>query len=69
LFSSLKRRASSSNTFSGPRFKALYRVWKQDGEAALAAAGSHAVSDAAEAGAGRVEILELGHRYGHLSPP
>lgn len=54
--------------FSAPRFKALYRVWRQDGEVALAEAGSHTISDAVKAGAGRVETLELGHRYGHLSP-
>lgn len=54
--------------FSAPRFKALYKVWRQDGEAALAEVGSHTISDAVKAGAGRVETLELGHRYGHLSP-
>jgi hypothetical protein len=48
--------------------KALYRVWKQDGEAAFAASRSHVLDDAVSAGAGRVETLELGHRYGHLSP-
>jgi hypothetical protein len=56
------------DAFSAPRFKALYKVWKQDGEPALVGAGSHAISDAVEASAGRVETLELGHRYGHLSP-
>jgi hypothetical protein len=56
------------DAFSAPRFLALYKVWKHDGESALAAAGSHAISDAVEAGSGRVETLELGHRYGHLSP-
>jgi hypothetical protein len=56
------------DAFSAPRFKALYRVWKQDGEAALVAAGSQTINEAVEAGAGRVETLELGHRYGHLSP-
>jgi len=54
--------------FSGPRFKALYRAWKQDGETALVTARSRALGDAVQAGAGRVETLELGHRYGHLSP-
>jgi hypothetical protein len=54
--------------FSGPRFTALYRAWKQDGEAVLASAGSRAISDAITAGAGCVETLELGHRYGHLAP-
>ena len=56
------------NAFSAPRFKALYRVWKQDGESAFAASGFHVLDDAVTAGAGRVETLELGHRYGHLSP-
>ena len=54
--------------FSAPRFKALYRAWKQDGELVLTFAGSRAISDTVNAGAGRVESLELGHRYGHLSP-
>jgi hypothetical protein len=56
------------DAFSAPRFKALYRVWKQDGESALVRAGSHALSDVVKAGAGRIDTLELGHRYGHLSP-
>ena len=51
-----------------PRFKALYRMWKEDGEAAFAACNSHVLDDAVVAGAGRVETLEPGHRYGHLSP-
>jgi hypothetical protein len=63
-----KRFYEARDAFSAPRFKALYRAWKQDGEPALARAGSHAISDAVDAGAGRVETLELGHRYGHLSP-
>lgn len=54
--------------FSAPRFKALYRVWKQDGDVALAELGSLAIDAAVTAGSGQVEALELGHRYGHLSP-
>jgi hypothetical protein len=50
------------------RFKALYRVWKQDGDRVLAELGSAALNDAVAAALGRVETLELGHRYGHLSP-
>jgi len=46
----------------------LYRIWKQDGDRALAELGSAALNDAVIAFAGRVETLELGHRYGHLSP-
>ena len=56
------------DAFSEPRFKALYAVWKQDGEAAFAACRSHDLDNAVTDGAGRVEALELGHRYGHLSP-
>jgi hypothetical protein len=54
--------------FSPPRFKALYRIWKQDGDRALANLGSPALYTAVTAAAGQVETLELGHRYGHLSP-
>ena len=50
------------DAFSAPRFKALYRVWKEDGEPALVGAGSRAISDAVEAGTGRVEALGLGRR-------
>lgn len=56
------------DAFSAPRFRALHRMWKQDGDAALAEVGSHAIHDAVTAGSGVVETLELGHRYGHLSP-
>jgi len=56
------------DAFSAPRFKALYRMWKQDGDASLTEVGSHAIHDAVTAGSGLVETLELGHRYGHLSP-
>jgi hypothetical protein len=57
-----------STPFSSPRFKALYRVWKEDGEPALKACNTDALDEAVTAGKGRVETLELGHRYGHLSP-
>jgi hypothetical protein len=56
------------DAFSTPRCKALYRVWKQEGDRALAHLESHALYDAERAGSGRVEMLDLGHRYGHLSP-
>jgi hypothetical protein len=44
-----------------------HRLWREDTKV-LRPAGSHAINDAVEAGAGQVETLELGHRYGHLSP-
>jgi hypothetical protein len=56
------------DAFSAARFKALYRVWKQDGDVTLAEVGSRAIHDPVTAGSGQVETLELGHRYGHLSP-
>ena len=34
----------------------------------LPPAESHVLDAAVTAGAGRVETLELGHRYGHLAP-
>lgn len=43
-------------------------MWKQDGDLALAEVGSHAIHGAVTAGSGLIETLELGHRYGHLSP-
>jgi hypothetical protein len=54
--------------FSSPRFKALYRVWKEVGEPAFASCASDGLDNAVKVGSGRVETLELGHRYGHLSP-
>ncbi len=37
-------------------------------EPALKACNTDALDEAVTAGKGRVETLELGHRYGHLSP-
>jgi hypothetical protein len=63
-----ERLARSRRAFNSSRAQAIYRCWKQDGEAALISVGSDALRKAVEAGSGRVEVLELGHRYGHLSP-
>jgi hypothetical protein len=54
--------------FTSPHVQLLYRLWKQDGEAALVGISSNAIRQAVEAGRGRIEVLELGHRYRHLSP-
>jgi hypothetical protein len=54
--------------FSSPHMQLLYKLWKQDGEAALVSVSSDAIRQAVETGRGRIEVLELGHRYGHLSP-
>jgi hypothetical protein len=54
--------------FSAPRFKVVYRLWKQHGDGILAEVGTHTLADAVAAGTGRIEILLSGHRYAHLSP-
>lgn len=63
-----ERFARARRAFNSSRAQAIYRCWKQDGEAALFSVGNDALQKAVEAGSGRVEVLELGHRYGHLSP-
>lgn len=51
-----------------PKYHALFKLWKKEGDAVLAGLASGVVQDAVQTGAGRIETLELGHRYGHLSP-
>jgi hypothetical protein len=58
----------SRTAFAAPRFKVLYRIWKQEGDAVLAEVGSPALADAVAAGSGRIELLASAHRYRHLSP-
>ncbi len=53
---------------AAPRYHALFKVWKTEGDAALVGLASGAIQAAFESGAGQVETLELGHRYGHLAP-
>lgn len=53
---------------AAPRYHVLFKVWKTEGDAALAGLASGAIQAAFESLAGTVETLELGHRYGHLSP-
>jgi len=66
--SDMPRFSRDRGAFSNPHMQLLYRLWKQDGEAALVSISNPAIREAVEAGRGRIEILELGHRYGHLSP-
>lgn len=66
--SDLARFHRAREAFSDPHMQLLYKLWKRDGEAALVSVSSHAIREAIEAGRGRIEVLELGHRYGHLSP-
>jgi hypothetical protein len=53
---------------AAPRYHVLFKLWKKEGDAALAGLTSSAIQDAVQAGTGQIETLELGHRYGHLSP-
>jgi hypothetical protein len=46
----------------------LFKLWKKEGDAALAGLASGAIHAAVQSGAGQMETLELGHRYGHLAP-
>jgi hypothetical protein len=53
---------------AAPRYHVMFKVWKTEGDAALAGLSSGVIQGAFESGAGRVETLELGNRYGHLAP-
>jgi hypothetical protein len=53
---------------AAPRYHALFKVWKTEGDAALAGLSLGAIHAAVESGAGQIETLELGHRYGQLAP-
>ena len=56
------------DVLAAPKYHVLFKLWKKEGDAALAGLALGAIHDAVQAGAGRIETLELGHRYGHLSP-
>ncbi|MBA3887638.1 MAG: hypothetical protein H0X67_18185 [Acidobacteria bacterium] len=56
------------DSLAAPKYHMLFKLWKKEGDAALASLASSAIHDAVQTGAGRIETLELGHRYGHLSP-
>lgn len=62
------RYISARQAFSGRRIRALYRAWRHEGDAVFSTVSSSALADAVAAGTGRIEVLELGHRYAHLSP-
>jgi hypothetical protein len=53
---------------AAPKYHVLLKLWKKEGDAALAGLTSSAIHDAVQAEAGKIETLELGHRYGHLAP-
>jgi hypothetical protein len=66
--SDMPRFERARSGFSTQHAQVIYKLWKQDGDAALVSVGSDAIRQAVAAGHGGIEVLELGHRYGHLSP-
>lgn len=52
--------------FDAPRYWMLYRRWRDEGESALGAVSSSALSDAIARGIGKVECHVLPHPYFHL---
>jgi len=62
-----ERFRSASLAYRAPRFRALFRIWLQDGNPAIWAAQSGVLKDALERGEGRVEFVKLTHQYCHLS--
>ena len=67
-FGPTDRYIEDRDMLAAPKYHALLKVWKQEGDAALAGLASGAIQDAVRTKAGQIETLELGHRYGHLSP-
>ena len=58
---------SAAVAYRAPRFRALFRMWQQEGDAAVWAAQSVVLRDALQRGEGRVEFIKLTHQYFHLS--
>ena len=67
-FGPMDHYVENRDSLAAPKYHVLFKLWKKEGDAALAGLASGAIYDAMQAGAGRIETLELGHRYGHLSP-
>lgn len=65
---SRERFERAQRAFSAPRFRVLYRVWRDVGDAALEATRSPALADALTRGTGSIEVRYLPHRYSHLLP-
>ena len=60
---------TAARTFAAAaRYEALYRVWQQRGDDALAAMQSSTLRDQLLRGWGRLEFAELPHQYLQLAP-
>jgi hypothetical protein len=62
-----KRFRSARMAFRTPRFRVLYRVWRQQDDPVIWAAQSHILRDALERRDARVEFVQLSHQYLHLA--
>ena len=62
------RLSQDRSGFGAPRFQALYRVWRSQGDAVFWPLALHALKDKFARGVARVECVELEHQYLHLSP-
>ena len=57
----------ATSAFRVPRFRALYRMWEQEGDLMIWAAQSGVLKNSLERQDGRVEFVQLPHQYLHLS--
>lgn len=63
-----QRFRSAVRQFHAPRYRAMYRLWKKEGDALLHATVSRVLSDALARRTGRIKTQELVHAYQHLTP-
>jgi hypothetical protein len=63
----LEQYGNAKRQFRAPRFRALYRRWKADGDSAIRVAQSSILRDKWQRGEARVQCVELAHQYLHLT--
>jgi hypothetical protein len=63
-----QRFTNARRRFHAPRFRAMYRSWRKDGDALLHATVSRVLSDALGRQTGRIKTQELARAYQHLAP-
>lgn len=64
----VSRLEECAREFRAPRFRALYRLWKKEGDGLVYATVSRILGDAIQRRTGRVVIHVLPHLYQHLAP-
>lgn len=58
----------AAREFQAPRFRALYRLWKQQGDGLVHATVSRVLDDALKRRSGRVRKVDLSRSYQYLAP-